>query len=166
MFAISQFATALSVFPQVWDIAILEFEGCTDDGFGEDEIHPFTVGSPGTQDKLAEEVWTHQVVDSRSSLWIMRNDAKVHSPAKGEFAGTPGPEPPNWRRISDLNEAQLKKLLLSPTIPEGVLSSYLSCKTTDKKELLEAEEKMHKEKSKQIQAAIVNIHSPPEEAAP
>jgi hypothetical protein len=37
-----------------------------------------------------------------------------------------------------LNEAQLKKLLLSPTIPEGVLSSYVSSKTTDKKEFLTA----------------------------
>ena len=30
------------------------------------------------------------------------------------------------------------KLLLSPTIPEGVLSSYVSSKTTDKKEFLTA----------------------------
>lgn len=40
--------------------------------------------------------------------------------------------------INILNEAQLKTLLLSPTIPEGVLSSYLSSKTTDKKEFLTA----------------------------
>jgi len=103
----SQFATALSVFPQVWDIAILEFEARTEDGFGEDEIHPFAVGSPGTQDKLAEEVWTHQVVGGRDAAWIMANDAKVFAAARTGVQEVPGPTSPAWTMISRLTPEQL-----------------------------------------------------------